>query len=87
MTPKQGILIITRRSDSVECEYTLGYYVEKVVVHVNPSDPNDRVYTIVFRYPKTGDRITYNEQTIVNIVADIESTKYGARNPAGSEKQ
>ena len=79
--PKRGILILTRRSDYIEREYIFGYYVEKVIVHVNPSDPNDRVYSVVFKHPRTGDTITYSEQSIASIIADIENTKYGVRNP------
>ena len=80
--PDRGILILLRRNSEINREYILGYYVEKVTVLVNPSDPNDRSYTIILKHPKTDDTLVYHESTISSIVADLENTKHGVRNPS-----
>jgi len=78
--PDRGILILTKRGNDITREYIFGYYIEKVIIYVNPSDPRDMVYTVYFKHPKTGDILPFEERTIGDIAKQIEETSFGVRN-------
>jgi len=78
--PDRGILILTKRGNDITREYIFGYYIEKVIIYVDPNDPKDMVYTVYFKHPKTGDILPFEERTIGDIAKQIEEINYGVRN-------
>jgi len=80
--PDRGILILSRKGeeDKPDREYIFSYYIEKVVIYINPNDKNDVSYGVIFRHPKTKESLVYEERTIGEIVTDIVETKHGVRN-------
>ncbi len=79
--PRRGILLLSKSGKSWKKEVILDYYIEKVIVYVNPEDKNDMVYTLSLRNPRTGRVLTYQEDVISNIVSNLENTKAGVSNP------
>jgi len=87
--PTRGIVLISYTPHFTKIkgrEVIFGYYLKEATMKVNPDDTTDRVFTLVFAYPKEMDNdlatLKFEDVNIGPLTKALAETQVGVRNSA-----
>lgn len=77
----QSVMTTDYGGKSDESEFIFSFYLDEVSRVVNPVDPLDESYSVVFRNPKLRDQvISFGEAQLADIIATVAKNRPGVRN-------